>query len=286
MFPITRGSERNVTFGTFSITVTLTTTYLERHRNVATGWLERTRRIFSEERLAYEIDDNGIVHPAVDKGVSEKSAGHRGGTSDASLCKQLGSLREDIGRTRLAAAERPGGLACGVRSVEGLFKLMFASAPQLNAGAVDALLASVVQKLYQGDTTAQRSASKQLAAFKEWVDASHNYRHEAGSEEPVQPPVDLAVLAISNGTGWLTAIDQDTLRKHRRASYRRRDPPRRSAQQMCSLCPDFRLQERCSDPSSCGVNRRILKSLSGNLRDFRGPKGTRSGKRRAKARLI
>lgn len=94
---------------------------------------------------------------------------------------------------------------------EGLFRLMFPSATQLNAGAVETNLTPVVQRLYGSDVVALRAAIKQLASFKDWVDASHNYRHEPGSEEPVQPPIDLAVLAISNGTSflrWLIAIDQ------------------------------------------------------------------------------
>jgi hypothetical protein len=68
------------------------------------------------------------------------------------------------------------------------------------------------QKAYAGDAVALRAAMKQLASFKDWVDASHNYRHEQGSEEPVQPPIDLAVLAVSNGAAyirWLVALDND-----------------------------------------------------------------------------
>jgi hypothetical protein len=68
---------------------------------------------------------------------------------------------------------------------------MFPSATQLNAGLVETNLAPLVQKLYSSDPTALRAANKQLASFKDWVDASHNYRHEPGSEEPVQPPIDL-----------------------------------------------------------------------------------------------
>jgi hypothetical protein len=65
--------------------------------------------------------------------------------------------------------------------------------------------------LYCTDVVALRAAHKQLASLKDWVDASHNYRHEPGSEGPVQPPIDLAILAISNGTGflrWLITLDQ------------------------------------------------------------------------------
>jgi hypothetical protein len=81
----------------------------------------------------------------------------------------------------------------------------------VNAGAIDTHLGPAIQKAYTDETVALRAANKQLASFKDWVDASHNYRHEQGSEDPVQPPSELAVLAVSNGASylrWLIALDQ------------------------------------------------------------------------------
>jgi hypothetical protein len=177
-------------------------------------WLSEARRIFSEEHLAYEIDDNGIVHPAVDK---EFQRNRQSTVAGLQMPRYANSLAAFERISDELAAQPPNGKDAWravFTAVEGLFRLMFASVPQLNTAAVEANLTSVVQKLYQGDATAQRAANKQVAAFKDWVDASHNYRHEAGSEEPVQPPIDLAVLAISNGTAylrWLIAIDQASL---------------------------------------------------------------------------
>jgi hypothetical protein len=87
---------------------------------------------------------------------------------------------------------------------------MFPKAQHLNAGEVDAKLGPLIKALYSGDPTALRAANKLLASFKDWVDGSLNYQHEPSSEEPAQPPSDLAILAISQGTSflrWLIVLD-------------------------------------------------------------------------------
>jgi hypothetical protein len=196
--------------------VTLSFDYLRRKGDASTRWLNEARRIFSEEHLAYEIDDNSIVHPAVDKEFQRNRQATVAGLQVPRYANSLAAFERISDEL---ASQPPNGKEAWravFTSVEGLFKLMFASASQLNVASIEANLTGVVQKLYQGDAVAQRAANKQVAAFKDWVDASHNYRHEAGSEEPHQPPIDLAVLAISNGTAflrWLIAIDQATLTK-------------------------------------------------------------------------
>jgi hypothetical protein len=191
--------------------VTLSFTYFRDRGAYAARWLNEVRRIFSEERLAYEIDDSGIVHPAVDKEFQRNRQATVAGLQMPRYANSLAAFE----RISDELASQPPNGKDAWRAVfaagEGLFRLMFPSATQLNAGAVETNLTPVVQRLYGSDVVALRAAIKQLASFKDWVDASHNYRHEPGSEEPVQPPIDLAVLAISNGTSflrWLIAIDQ------------------------------------------------------------------------------
>jgi hypothetical protein len=57
------------------------------------------------------------------------------------------------------------------------------------------------------------AASKLLSAFKDWIDAAHFYRHEAGREEPIQPPLTLRVQMVSVGATflrWLAELDTAT----------------------------------------------------------------------------
>jgi hypothetical protein len=195
--------------------ITLTFIYLRLRGLTSERWLNGARRIFSEECLAYEIDDVGVVHPAVDK---EFQRNRQATVAGLQLPRYSNSLVAFERISNELASQPPNGKDAWravFAAVEGLFRLMFSSASQLNAGAVDANLLSLVEKLHREDAVALRAANKQVASFKDWVDASHNYRHETGSEEPVQPPIDLAVLAISNGTAflrWLIALDQAALR--------------------------------------------------------------------------
>jgi hypothetical protein len=49
-----------------------------------------------------------------------------------------------------------------------------------------------------------------LNGFKDWIDAAHNYRHEAGREGPSQPPLTLTVQMVSVGASflrWLGDLD-------------------------------------------------------------------------------
>jgi hypothetical protein len=199
----------------FLDTVTITRDYFfGRQENAATGWVREARRIFSEERLAYEIDEKGIVHPAVDKEFQRNRQSTVAGLQMPRYANSLAAFERVSDELASLPPNGKDAWRAVFTAVEGLFRLMFPSATQLNAGAVETNLSGLLRKLYSSDPVALRAANKQLASFKDWVDASHNYRHEPGSEEPVQPPIDLAVLAISTGTAflrWLIFLDQSSL---------------------------------------------------------------------------
>ena len=116
-------------------TVTITFTNLKGQGVSATIWLNETRRIFSEERLAYEIDDGGIVHPAVDK---EFQRNRQATVAGLQMPRYANSLAAFERISDELASQPPNGKEAWravFTAVEGLFKLMFPSAPQLNAAA-------------------------------------------------------------------------------------------------------------------------------------------------------
>jgi hypothetical protein len=68
-----------------------------------------------------------------------------------------------------------------------------------------------VQKLYAADPVATMAGARLAQSFADWVDAAHPYRHGQKSEEPVEPPEELAVLLVSQGASfvrWLVDLDQ------------------------------------------------------------------------------
>jgi len=194
-------------------TITLAAKWLANELGLrpATDWLAPVRRIFAEEHLAYEIDDSFVVHPAVDAEFQRNRTATVAGLQTPRYSNSLAAFERVSDELSATPPNCKEAWRAVFSAVEGLFRLMFPSAPQLNGGAIDSHLGPTIQKAYAGEPVALRAASKQLASFKDWVDASHNYRHEQGSEDPVQPPSDLAVLAVSNGASylrWLIALDQ------------------------------------------------------------------------------
>ena len=98
-------------------------------------------------------------------------------------------------------------------ALEGLFGLMFPYV-RLSADEIERRLRPVVERAYVGDATAQKAAQRMLAGFREWVEASQNYRRQPAAEESAQPPPDVAILAISHGASllrWLARLDEDRL---------------------------------------------------------------------------
>ena len=74
---------------------------------------------------------------------------------------------------------------------------------RLSAEEIERRLWPVVQQAYDGDEPAQRAAGEMLTALKAWVEASHEYSRRPGDADPVDPPADIAILAISQGASFL-----------------------------------------------------------------------------------
>lgn len=173
-------------------------------------WVSGVRRIFSEEKLHYTIDDLAGVHYAVDMEFSRNQV-----SAIAALQASRYSNARDAFQNAMTAfdAVPPDGKSA-LRSVffsaEGLFKLMFPKANLLGGNTVDAYLIPRIKELHAADTAALISATAMARSFREWIISAHKYRHEPGTEEPAQVPISLAILLVSQGAGyihWLAEID-------------------------------------------------------------------------------
>ena len=60
-----------------------------------------------------------------------------------------------------------------------------------------------MDEIYKEQKPAIYVAHKQLNSLREWIDAAHFYRHEPGTEEPAQPPIEIAIELVSQGAAWL-----------------------------------------------------------------------------------
>jgi len=174
----------------------------------ALWWKDVVRQIFAEENLAYVIDDVGGVHPAIDQEFQKNVASviamlqpDRYQGIRRLLEIALGHLSADPPNYKQAWGATMSG-------VEGLLGLMFPQA-RMTADDLERRIQPIVQRAYEGDAAAQKAAQNLLVSFREWIEASQNYRHQPGGVS-VQPPADIAILAISFGASllrWLAGLN-------------------------------------------------------------------------------
>ena len=184
--------------------------YDRRHaREVAPRWLPEVRRIFAEEGVRYSVDDRGGVHLRVDEQFEVTRAATVQRMGDPRYAAALASL--EAGYKALDAVPPDGRAA--IRDIfgaaENVFKQAF-GAQRLASHLIDQHLRPAVAAL-PWNQEAQEAGDLMCDALKNWATAAHKYRHEIGRPDPHQPPVDLAVLMLSQGTAfvrWLVVVDE------------------------------------------------------------------------------
>ncbi|TWA26388.1 hypothetical protein FB004_103494 [Sinorhizobium medicae] len=166
-------------------------------------FLDEVARIFNEEHVGYRVDAKGGVHFRVDTEFERVRTSAVGSISGS----RYDSVRDQFDRAYKALDGVPpdGKLAvrCAFFALEALFRLIFPNAHQLSANEVGKNLKPLVDRTLANEKPALQVASKQLEAFKDWIDGAHFYRHEPGTEEPAQPPLDMAVLIVSQAGAYL-----------------------------------------------------------------------------------
>lgn len=164
-------------------------------------WIKSIAEVFSDERLDYEIDDHGGVHRRVDSIHAEHRREVLLGLQGAQY-ENVRSLFESCNR---AMNQSPPDMITAITSIfranEGAFRMIYPGANRLDSAQIKQFLSNNIQLIYSDQ--AKHAALRQAAAFAEWTNSCHQYRHEQGHEKPISPPFDLAVSLISSGYSYL-----------------------------------------------------------------------------------
>lgn len=163
-------------------------------------------RIFEEENVAYRVDAAGGVHYLHDAEFEHNAQATLAGLRSAKYANVRDRFENGMAAISAAVPDGKTAIRNVFEAAEGLFRIMFSSAPRL-AGDQVAKLEPLLQKKYAGDRTALSAASKLLASLKDWIEACHFYRHEAGKPDEVhQPPLELAVHLVSVGAAFIRLL--------------------------------------------------------------------------------
>ncbi len=179
--------------------------------NFPENFIGVVKRIFSEENVGYTVDNKCGVHFVVDEEFKRVRVSAVRGLGHS----RYAAVRVAFEGVHQAFDQHPPDGKSAMRqtfeALEILFSLICDRAPRLGATEINVHLKPLIDRTYAKDVTAQRAAQKLLNSFSDWVDGAHFYRHGQGTEEPTQPPLEIAIMAVSAGTSflrWLTDIDQ------------------------------------------------------------------------------
>lgn len=163
---------------------------------------------FSEENLCYKIDDEGVVHYAPDEEFLLAKTSTLMCLNEA----RYQAVAKEFIRAYEALNSAPPDTKASAKaifeSVEILFKLM-TNKPRLTKDFILDALKPLLDKHYADDTS-KKVITRLIKSFCEWVEGMQWYRHGQKTETPNDPPLELAILTISTGTGflrWLALID-------------------------------------------------------------------------------
>jgi hypothetical protein len=175
---------------------------------MAQQWVAGINRIFREANVHYRVEPKGGVRFYIDEAFSQARTATIAALSVPRYANAVAEFEKGMAALATASPDGKGAIRGVFAAAEAVFRLL-TNAHRLGADELSALM-PILQRLYAQDTTALRAGQKMLASLKDWVDAAHFYRHEEGSEEPAQPPLQLAIYIVGSGLThlrWLAEID-------------------------------------------------------------------------------
>lgn len=178
-------------------------------KSVQKNWRDFVARVLKEESMGYQLDEQCGVHFFVDEAFERNRQ---------SIIPALGQARYGGVLTAFEGAysaldSEPQDTKQAVRlifeAVEILAKLMHPKTARLDKQVIETIR-DQAKASGDYDKTACSVADMMFASFVDWMNGLHFYRHGQGVEETVMPPLDMAIFAISSGTGylrWLIEVD-------------------------------------------------------------------------------
>jgi len=160
------------------------------------GYLE-CKGFFRRNKLLFFVTTTGGVRRLVDKEFDRNIAS----TVVSLSAARYAAVKEELERSLSLLTVRPSSNKQAIRAIfdaaETLFRLTFPRSPRLTAGEAKTQLEPLCKLYAKEDRTATSAAQKMLAAFMDWIDAAHWYRHAQGIEEPIEPPLGSGLITSS-----------------------------------------------------------------------------------------
>ena len=173
-----------------------------RRDQAAKNWIVFIDRVFIEENIGYRLDLKCGVHYYIDEEFEKNRF---------STIAMLDNQRYIATRSAYEDAYRhfdnnPIDTKAAVRSLFESIEILvkqIVETRNLNKYIVENNLKNKFLPIYNDDETAKGVVSRMFDSFALWVDGIHLYRHGQDDDQPVRPPIELAVYILSSGSSFL-----------------------------------------------------------------------------------
>jgi len=170
---------------------------------LAQQWHEFVARAFREENVGYRLDDEGRVHFAVDEEFERTRSALLAGLSSQPAVQE--AFQKAYSLLDVDTPDTAGAVRSVFESLEILYKHIIKAEgkERLNTGGVQKKLKPILQQVFRDNGIACQACEHMMDSLCDWIDAGHMYRHGQKVETPLPPPIELAVLFISQGAGFI-----------------------------------------------------------------------------------
>jgi len=194
--------------------ITLAATTLRAHaqHDLREKWLKFVSRAFLEEGLGYKLDSEGGVRFVVDEEFERNRQATISALGAPRYTAVAHLIESSFSRLDVEPFDTKTCWREVFEAVETLAKIVAGTRADLDSGFIQKTLKPLAQSRYQqNDAAAQAAVATLVDGLGNWVNAGHKYRHGHNTQEPISPPLEVAVLFVSQGAGyirWLVDLDQ------------------------------------------------------------------------------
>lgn len=183
--------------------ISLVETHFSKRPMVAKNWLPGCRRIFSEERLRYTINDAGGVRFAADSNFEFQIQATIANLGDPRLKGAMQSFEQALDAMSGSPLQGKAAIRGVFEAVEIAFKTLCDGTSRIGESEIHKSLVQHLDIKYRDDQTARLVAAKIARSLAEWVNGAHFYRHGQVGHEPIEPPVETTIAMVSEGAVFL-----------------------------------------------------------------------------------
>lgn len=179
-------------------------------RSYGYTWIDRVRAALDTHNMAYEMDKLGGMHHKVDAAFARSQELTLTCLADARF--EAARANTEAAFDCLTAIHQSAKMAVVniFMAAESVFKLVLGKGVSLTSASVGKEFRSLVQARISGcDQATSQSFNALVSSFADWVDACHPYRHGQKDPNLVEPPMDLAILLVTQGADlirWLVSL--------------------------------------------------------------------------------